>query len=795
MDAYDNRPSFGRLLRHHRSTAGLTQEALAERALLSVRGIKYLEHDERKPYGDTVHRLAEALGLDGDTRACFELAARRGAAVTAEEVQRGPDFFPLPQLPNRLIGRDTVVEALRHLFGRDAARLVTLTGPGGVGKTALALHTAAALRALFPEGVVFVPLASLATPGLMLPTIADTLSVGETAEQPVAERLRTFLQGRRLLLVLDNCEHLLDAVPALADVLSHCPALTILATSRAPLHIRGEREFPVSPLTLPDQGRLPSPAELAEIPAVALFMDRATAARPGFAITVANAAAVAEICTRLDGLPLAIELAAPRVKLLTPQAILRRMGRLLPLLTDGPRDLPARQRTLRDTIAWSYELLSEPERLLLRRSAVFAGGWTLDGLAAICEPEGASALDLLAGMASLVDQCMVRQDEGSDGEPRFDMLQTIRAFALERLAASGEEAVVRDRHAAYLAAVAEQAAAYLESADQALWLDRLAREDDNIRAALVWAYERGHADLGLRLVRALNVYWFVRGHLVEGYEQTIRFTRLPASAAFPNLCSDALNAAGFLAREYGDYARAYEASRESLALGHRLNDRKRAADALANLGYVALQQEKHADARELFQRSLATNRELGNRQGIADALSFLALTAFRANDLDAARRMNEESLAIWEGLNDRQATVWARTRLALVLLEQGAYTAAHAALMVSLLTSRELGFRLGYSWSFDGLAHVALRHGAADLAVRLAAAATAVREEAGIRLSPLEQRDNDRLLHQIRAALGTDTYEAAWANHRQWTVDDVLATVQRALGTKELGGGARAGPM
>lgn len=789
MDTHDN-PSFGALLRHHRAAAGLTQEELAERAQLSVRGIKYLEHDGRKPYGDTVRRLAGALGLDANARARFELSARWGTSAAAGDEQPGSSFSPLPLPPNGLIGRAAVVAALRNLLGSDSVRLVTLTGPGGVGKTALALCVAAELGATFPDGVAFVPLASLADPGLMLATIADTLGVGEAADQPVLERLWAYLQGKRLLLVLDNCEHLLDAVPALAALLDRCAPLKVLTTSRAPLHIRGEREFPVSPLALPDCARLPPPADLAAVPAVALFIDRALAALPDFAVTPGNAAVVAEICIRLDGLPLAIELAAARVKLLTPQAMLGHMGRLLLLLTDGARDLPARQRTLRDTIVWSYDLLTPPERLLLRRAAVFAGGWTFDGLAAICAVEGDPPLDLLDGMGSLVNQSMVRRGDGDDGEPRFDMLQTIREFALERLAECGEEADVRNRHVAYIVGLAERAEPHLEGADQAIWLNRLARDDDNIRGALAWAHERKYADLGLRLVRALKVYWFVRGHLVEGYERTIWFTRLPQSAAFPILCSDALNAAGFLAREYGDYERAYAASRESLALSHRLNDRKRAADALANLGYVALQQGKHADARDLFQRSLVTNRELNNRQGIADALSFLALTAFRSNDLDEAQRMNEESLAIWEALDDRQATVWARTRLALVLLAHGAHASAYDQCMASLRTSMELDFRWGFSWSFDGLAHLTAIYGESYLAARLLAAAASVRDAAGIRLSPLEQSENDRLLDQIRAEIGTERYADAWANWEQWTVDELISSIQQALDMAD--GGARA---
>jgi len=791
MDTHDH-SSFGVLLKQHRSAAGLTQETLAERAQLSVRGLKYLERDGRTPYGDTVRRLAGALGLDADAHARLEAAARRGTSAATGNGRPGPRFYSLPEPPDALIGRELAAAALRGILGSDAIRLVTLTGPGGVGKTVLALRVAAESRTMFPDGVAFVSLASLADSGLVLPTIADTLGLSQGADQPVLERLRANLQGKRLLIMLDNCEHLLDAAPALADLLGRCAPLKLLATSRAPLHIRGERAFPVSPLVLPDRARLPPPASLAAIPAVALFVERAAAVRPDFAVTTGNAAAVAEICIRLDGLPLAIELAAARIRLLTPGAMLGRMERLLPLLTGGTRDLPMRQRTLRDTIEWSYDLLTPPEQVLLRRLAVFAGGWTFEGVEAIWGAEGNPPLDLLDGMAALVTQSMVQQDEGGDEEPHFAMLGAIREFAWERLAESGEESAVRDRHTTYIVARAEVTAPHLEGADQATWLNRLARDDNNIRAALTWAHECRYADLGLRLVRALKVYWFVRGHLVEGYEQTIRFTGLPESAAFPILCSDALNAAGFLARESGDYAHAYAASRESLALSHRLNDRKRAADALANLGYVALQQGEHADAQDLFQRSLATNRELGNQQGIADSLSFLALTAFRANDLDEAQRMNEESLAIWVALDDWQATVWARTRLALVLLEQGAHMAAYNVLMTSLITARELDFRPGFSWSFDGLAQLASQHGIPHLAARLATVAAAVRAVAGIRLSAMEQAENEHLLNQIRAAIGPERYAEVWVNREAWPIEEVIATVEQVLGTVVIGGSATA---
>jgi len=380
-------------------------------------------------------------------------------------------------------------------------------------------------------------------------------------------------------------------------------------------------------------------------------------------------------------------------------------------------------------------------------------------------------------MAALLDQSMILRMEGIGGEPRFDMLHTIREFCLERLAR--EAAQVRGRHAGYFVALAEEAAPHLEGQEQAMWLNHLAREADNLRAALNWLYAQGGAETGLRLVRALKVYWFVRGHLIEGSERAAAFATLDEAAAYPLLRGDALTAAGFLAREYGDYDRAEAASRQALALAHRLHDRQRAADAMANLGYVALQRGEDDAARDLFRRSLATYREVGNLQGIADSLSFLALTAYRGGDLAAARHLNEQSLAIWEGLDDRQATVWAQTRLALVLLAQGEHAAAYERLMASLETSQALDFRWGFSWCFDGLAHLAATAGEHALAARLLAAAEAVREAAGVRLSHAELAENDRLRERLRKELGA-AFGRIWGEREGWQVERLAYAVARA---------------
>jgi tetratricopeptide (TPR) repeat protein len=352
---------------------------------------------------------------------------------------------------------------------------------------------------------------------------------------------------------------------------------------------------------------------------------------------------------------------------------------------------------------------------------------------------------------------------------------------VEQLAASGELLAVYDRQATYFVALAEEVAPQLERADQVRWLARLDREDDNLRAVLGWLRRRKAAEAGLRLVRSLRLYWYMRGRLLEGYEQAISFADLAESAAFPLARLEALTTAGFLAREYGDYDRAHTASSTALALSHQLGDEGRAADAQVNLGYVALQRGQYAAARDRFHQGLATNRALGNEQGIADTLSFLALTAFHQGDLDRARRLNEESCAIWTALHDLQATIWARTRLGAVLAHQGEHASAYAEFVRCIDLCRELDFQWGLSWSFDGLAHLAAVHADPRLAARLAVAASAVREAAGIALSPVEQTEADRLLDQLRTALGTGELAALQAASREWVFDDLLLAVKSTL--------------
>jgi predicted ATPase/class 3 adenylate cyclase len=718
----------------------------------------------------------------------------------------------LPTHPTSLLGREQELAEVRGLF-HGGARLVTLTGPGGTGKTRLGLQVAADLLDDFKHGVFLVDLAPISDPTLVGSTIAQALGVRDVGNRPVVDALQEYLRARSVLLLLDNFEQILSAAPVVSDLLAACPDLKVLVTSREPLRVRGEQEYAVDPLALPDD-RAVTPDAVLGSPAVALFAQRARAIRPDFAVTSLNAAVVAELCRRLDGLPLAIELAAARVRLLSPQLMVGMLERRLQLLAAGARDLPSRQRTLRDTIAWSHDHLDDRERRLFRRLAVFVGGWTIQAAEAVGDPDD-GGLDVFAGLDSLASKSLVRQGTGADPEPRFAMLETIREYALERLEASGEAAEIRRRHARYWLEVAETAQVELIGRDQVAWLARLEADHDNLRTALAWSLAEAHgAEPALRLAGSLYRFWWRRCYLSEGREW---LARALARDALPRgqARARALNGAGVLARIQADYRAAHASFEESLAIARELGDRAGIAQALQNLGSVARHQGQHSSATALFEQSLALWRELGDTWGIAVALWYQAHVAQDLGDYERATRLSEESLALarergdtwliaialqmlgrlaraqrdderaaalaeevlaqFRELGDKRGIACALDDLGRVAHARGNDERARTTHEESLALFRDLGDTGGTAMSLEGLAGVAEAMGRTERGARLFGAAEALREAAGQALSPVEYAEHDREVAVARVTMGDEAFAAAWAEGRAMTLEQAVA--------------------
>jgi predicted ATPase/class 3 adenylate cyclase len=640
-------------------------------------------------------------------------------------LDRHPHNLPAQATP--LIGREKEIEAVKQRLLNPDVRLLTLTGPGGTGKTRLALQVAADALDDFEHGAFFVSLAPVIDPGLVISTIAQALGVKESAGQPLIETIKDYLRDKSLLLILDNFEQVISAASQVADLLSACPKVKALATSRAALRLYGEHEFPVPPLTLPDPQRLPPPEGLSQYEAVRLFIERALAVRPDFAVTNDNAPAVAEVCHRLDGLPLAIELAAARIRLLTPQAMLSRLERRLPLLTGGARDLPARQQTLRNAIAWSYDLLEPEEQTLFRRLSVFVGGFKLEAAEAVVggpgvEDQGTSGttqvfptpdpqslipvVDVLGGVDSLVSKSLLKQEE-VDGEPRFTMLETIREYALEHLMESGESETVRRQHADYFLALAEQAEPELRRPRQVAWSNRLEQEHDNLLAALRWFVENLDAERGLLLGGKLASFWNRWGYWTEGREWLTKVLVLPGALSRTTARAKALQEAGSLAWSQGDYAAARTMYEESLTIYRELGNRPGIANALIGLGSVARAQGDLTAARALCEESLTISRDLGDRPGIARSLFNLGHTATIQGDPVASRAFYEESLSIYRELGDRVGIADSLTYIGLGIYFQGDYAAARTLFEEGLEIRRKLGNREDIAWSLAYLGEVA----------------------------------------------------------------------------------------
>jgi predicted ATPase/transcriptional regulator with XRE-family HTH domain len=728
--------TFGSWLKQRRNEMGITQDVLAESLGFSPITLWKIEAGERRPSSQTAALLADYFRVPDDEREAFIIFARSGRAgrVVAGSLGVGAPSAPwraegarhtnLPMSLTPLIGREEEVRTIIDLFvqPRSKVRLVTLTGAPGIGKTRLALQVAAELVGAFDDGTFFVELAPVTDPDLVMPTIAQTLGIIEVGGQGIEEVVRQYLQGRRLLLVLDNFEQVLDAAPGITRLLEASPWLKVLATSREALHVRGERRFPVLPLEVPGSTFLVQSdsassgtltLKLGTVPSVQLFVERAQAVEPGFAVTQENAWDVASICARLEGLPLAIELAAARVGLFTPATMLARLEHRLSVLTGGARDLPERQRALRNTIGWSYDLLSAEEQGLFRRLAVFVGGCTVEAVEALGNAEAVAAMDILDGLQSLMNKSLLsvreepapatakgtRQKQGKSREVRFVMLETISEYTFERLRESAESQVIPERHAGYFLRLVEEAEPELRGAKQLTWLDTLEAEHDNIRAALRWALENKAASIGLRLVGALRWFWTQRSHLTEGLRWARSILAMPNARERSAERAKALWSAGALAWLQGDPG-ARPLLEESVDIWREVGDKSGLGHSLLILGMVALQQGQPQVALSHQSESISVFRDAGDKSGLTLALgsvsfNFWALQDAGANGYSESdkehRALLEEAIELARETEDKWSLALTLRSLGWLAIRQGDYSGARPLIEESLAIQWEMG--------------------------------------------------------------------------------------------------------
>ena len=721
--------------------AGIAVPLVSEAPARTLGALAVISHDSARRFGLEDIEILEQLARIGAAALVGLDRARVESALVALRTLEGlhPEVASessrrrgrIPNQPTPLIGREPELEAIRALLLAGDARLVTLTGPAGTGKTRLAMGVAQSLMEVFDDGVFVVDLASVFDPARVIPTIAEKLGICAAAEQPPGNHLRQYLAARRVLLVLDNFEQVLRAGASVAELVAACPASRVLVTSRQPLHVRSEREFRLSPLALPEVRRPSDVSVISRSPAVALFVNRAQAVDPAFELNAANADAVAQTCRLLDGLPLAIELAAARTRVLSPQSMPHWLDGSLALLGGCAPDRPERHQTLRAAIAWSFALLTPDEQHLFGQLAVFAGGFSLEAASTVIDSAGGRPIEVLEVLAELVAKSLVSTEAGVDGEPRFRLLQTIRAYALEQLVASDGRAGAHRRHAAFFLALAERAEAESHGRQQLVWLERLTAEQDNVCAVLRWAAASGEVETELRLVTALAWFWEARGNVKEGLEALkAAISRSASLAASPNAPASlhlvrarAQAAAGRLALAQQDLATAGDLLEASLAVSRQQQDTANCVLTLAGLARVRLRQGSHVTARSLAHESLAQARKARETWMLGEALDALAEIAVSMGDRVAARNFHQRGMAIWQELEDR----W---RLAAGLEALGCLLAAQ---------------------------------GLPDLTLRLIGAASVLRDTMGIRLGVAAQGALDRQLESCRQALGDGASAMAWA--------------------------------
>ncbi|NTU78153.1 MAG: XRE family transcriptional regulator [Chloroflexales bacterium] len=778
-------PVFDQWLKHRRKALGLTQDALARQVGCATITIQKLEAGALRPSAQIAARLARHLELAPEDGLAF-LAAAQTANTPLHTPGSRRSRLPAPPTP--LLGRGPFIAAVCAMLQRAEVRLVTLSGPPGVGKTRVALQVAYELQATLHDGAVFVALAPMHDPDLVLASIVQALDLPEVASQSCLERLTTALHASERLLVLDNFEQVMAAAPALSALLEGAPALKVLVTSRAALHLSGEHQVRVPPLAMPDLHDLPPLAALAQVPAVALFVQRAQAVAPGFVLQATNAGAVAAVCQRLDGLPLAIELAAARSVLFTPQALLERLQSPLAVLTGGARDRPAHQQTLRSTIAWSYDLLQPREQALFARLGVFVGSFTSDAVTAICTDAEDGALDVLDSLALLLDESLLQHELGTTDEVRLRMLETIHNYALEQLTRAQEGDGLRERHARYYVQFTEQAEAEVHGPQQVRWSDRLEQEHENICAAISWSLHASVPDVGLRLVGALWWFWITRGHTVEGQHWCTALLPLVDRVA-PALQARALLAIATLASYHGQSAHSVALLEQSADLSRHTGNRRDTSVAWTLLGLQAAYRGERAQAAEWHRQSLAIMRESGDIWGLAEALGSQGISAFNLEQFEQAAASLTEALGLFRTLGDVWSITYASTYLGLIFVRQGDDEAV-TRMFTDSSFMHNLDLRVSIPEAIVGLAATALIQGQVERAARLAGAADVIRERFGTFISPIVQAISTEYIARARSQLDEQRFTEAWEAGRAMSFEQVIAY---AVDETDTGANAAAG--
>lgn len=845
------RLNFAAWLKHRRTELNVTRDELCAQVGFSFDLLRKLETGKRRPSSQVAYLLADYFHIPPEDREAFVIFARSGQAAPVDAKSfsssvSGASSSPwrtlhlrppnLPAVLSSIIGREEQEREAGDLLLNPKVRLLTLTGPPGIGKTRLGLQIASVLAVSFEDGVFFVDLASVNDPGEVLPAAARALGLPESRDHTAENILAEHLRDKRVLLLLDNFEQVLDAAIGVVHLLERSPQLKVLVTSREALHVRGERRYPVPPLGIPHAADLPSASldMLAAYPATQLFVERAQAVNPSFELLESNAVDVAAVCMGLEGLPLAIELTAYRVKHLTPQEMRLELVQRLKLSTGGTRNLSARHRTLHSAIQWSYNLLEPEEQCLFRRLGVFVSGFTAGAAETVCSFEGHAPFTGL--LASLVDKNLVLmrgewQDESETG--RLGMLESIREYSIERLVESGEASSIERLHALYFMRLAEEAESHLAGSEQAAWFEQLERERDNLRAAIHWALENSKtndrgvddgtkleaAEIGLRLVGSLGRFWYIRGYYREGRERLME--ALLASAS-PTLMrtpfrAKALSTAGILVTVLGDYINGRALHEESLAIRREIDDKKGIGISLNHLGTLVYEQGDYNTARTLFAESLAIRREIGDKVGESIVLTNLASAVRQQGDSVAARTLMEEIIPIKREIGHKESLAnslnnlgsllhgegdYARARalfeeslairleiggkrgissslgnLGHLAYEQGDYIKARAFYVESLAIKQEIDDNISIPWALIGLGSIAVAMGELRLGVRLLGVAAKLWEEIGVVPEAPDRQMYERSIVSAKAGLGEDLFNEAWTEGQMMSLEEVFASI------------------